>query len=180
MTDLDDLTLLKRSARGDDGAFHSLYDRYRVPIYNYILRLVRQKGAAEELLQETFLAIWQSAAKFRGKSSVKTWIFRIAYYQSISHLRKSRDVADITTSKIRSSEPAPEDVFLQNFTTSQVLAALEMLSPNQRSVVELTFIYGFSYREIAEIMNCPTGTVKSRMSYALRYLRAALRKMDQN
>ena len=174
MTDVDDLTLLRETARGDEAAFRTLYERYRTPVYNYILRLVHQEGASEDLLQDTFFAVWQGARKFRGKSSVKTWIFRIAYYRSASHLRKSRDMVEIPESRIVSDAPGPEDVFWGKFETAQVIAALETLSPNHRSVVELTFIHGFSYREIAEIMECPVGTVKSRMSYALRYLAAAM------
>jgi len=174
MTEVDDLTLLRDAARGNEAAFRTLYERYRTPVYNYILRLVRHKGAADDLLQDTFLAVWQGAHKFRGQSSVKTWIFRIAYYRSASHLRKSRKIAEISENRIASDAPGPEDVFLGKFETAQVIAALETLSPDHRSVVELTFIHGFSYREIADIMECPVGTVKSRMSYALRYLAAAM------
>ncbi len=174
MGEVDDLTLLREAARGDESAFRALYERYRTPVYNYILRLTHQDRVAEELLQDTFFAVWQGAGKFRGKSSVKTWIFRIAYYRSASHLRKSRETVDIPESRIVSDAPGPEELLIGKFEAEQVIAALGTLSAKHRSVVELTFVHGFSYREIAEIMDCPVGTVKSRMSYALRYLSARL------
>jgi RNA polymerase sigma-70 factor (ECF subfamily) len=83
-------------------------------------------------------------------------------------------MAEIPENRIVSASPGPEEVLIGKFETEQIVAALETLSANHRSAVELTFIHGFSYREIAEIMDCPVGTVKSRMSYALRYLAATL------
>jgi RNA polymerase sigma-70 factor (ECF subfamily) len=175
--DISDLKLLEDISKGDDQAFKQLYHRYYSGVYNYILRLIHEERVSEEIFQEVFLAIWQSAGKFRRKSSVKTWIFRIAYFQSMSWLRKNRESEFLDEQNpFPDSGPSPEDFVVGQFESSQIISALENLSPKHRSVIELTFVHGFSYREIAETMKCPVGTVKSRMSYALKYMEAALKK----
>jgi RNA polymerase sigma-70 factor (ECF subfamily) len=175
---LTDLELLQKISTGDDVAFSQLYSRYNQSVYNFILRLTHQSPAAEDLLQDVFLAIWQGASRFRGKSTVKTWVFRIAYYQTISWLRKNKKNLqlhqNIDDFSITSDESPPESILIEQWRGVQVQSAIEKLSHKHRSVIELTFVHHFTYREIAEIMKCPVGTVKSRMSYALRYLKTEL------
>jgi len=175
---LFELELLKKASNGDEKAFRQLYQRYKTGIYNYILRLIHDESAAEELLQDVFLAVWQGAGKFRNQSSVKTWIFRIAHFQAVSWLRKNLKVKQIQENENgfewKTTVPSPEETIIERREMERVLAALDRLSPNHRSVIQLTFVYGFSNREIAEIMKCPVGTVKSRMSFALKYLLAIL------
>ncbi len=85
---VDDGRLLQRVGKGDQVAFEQLYGRYSGQVYNYLWRLVHEQSVAEELLQESFLAIWKGAGRFRSQASVKTWIFRIAHNQAVSWLRK--------------------------------------------------------------------------------------------
>ena len=175
---MNDQELLSKVSAKDEDAFKELYSRYNLPVFNYLLRLVHQTTSAEDLLQETFLAIWQGAEKFRGKSSVKTWIFRIAHHKAISWLRRHGKTQQIPKNidelPLFSQEISPEEAIIQRGQIAQIQTAIEQLSNNHRSTVELTFVHGFSYKEIAEIMGCPAGTVKSRMSYALKYLNAEL------
>ncbi len=173
-----DEELISKVSAKDEDAFKELYSRYNLSIFNYLLRLVKQATSAEDLLQEAFLAIWQGADKFRGQSSVKTWVFRIAHHKAISWLRKHGGVQqiphDIDELSLFSQEISPEEALIQNGQIAQIQKALEQLSSNHRSTVELAFVYGFSYNEIAEIMRCPLGTVKSRMNYALKYINSDL------
>jgi len=174
---ISDRELLERISSGDELAFRQFYNRYKLGIYNYILRLIHHENAAEEIMQEVYLTVWQGSRKFRGQSSVKTWVFRIAYFQSISWLRKHHDYEPIEDNGIYSEqEPTPEEVLIGKIETARIIAALDKLSPNHRSVIELTFVQGFSYKEIAAVMKCPVGTVKSRMSYALKNLGVVLAK----
>jgi len=170
-----DTELVQKISSGDETAFSELYSRYNLPVYNFILRLIHQAHAAEDILQEVFLAVWQGSKKFLGKSTVKTWVFRIAYNQTISWIRKNkktfRQHQNIDELPIIQDETSPENSLIKLWQTAQIRSAIERLSYNHRSVIELTFIHGFSYQEIADIMKCPVGTVKSRMSYALRYLK---------
>jgi RNA polymerase sigma-70 factor (ECF subfamily) len=180
---LSDQELLQMVTLGDELAFQQLYQRYQLAIYNYVLRLIHQENAAEELLQDVFLAVWQGAKRFRNQSSVKTWIFRIAHFRAVSWLRKHHKARLITEYSadmpLVSPEPSPEENLIDKAELSQVLAALETLSANHRAVIELTFAHGFAYQQIAEVMGCPVGTVKSRMSYALKYLNAELNQKNK-
>ena len=175
---LTDIELLMEISRGDEIAFSELYTRYNQQLYNFILRLTHQSQAAEDLLQEIFLAVWQGANQFRRKSTVKTWVFRIAYYQTVSWLRKNKKNLqfhqNIDDLPVISDDSQPESELIEQWQKTQINAAIKKLSPKHRSVIELTFVHHFSYKEIAEIMKCPVGTVKSRMSYALRYLKIEL------
>src|SRR5512136_3468781 len=86
-----DAELLRQVAAGNEVAFAELYDLYAPSVYNYLLRLVNESAVAEEILQEVFLAIWQSAHRFREEAKVKTWLLRIALHQAVSWLRRTRD-----------------------------------------------------------------------------------------
>lgn len=165
-----DRQLLAAIARGDDDAFVQLYERHAAVIFNYLLRLIHDEKLAEDLLQETFVAVWQGAGAFGRRSKAKTWIFTIAHNKAVSWLRRYRPEALHEESHIAAEEPDPEARTLTNWRNEELLAALDKLSPNHRAVVELSFAQEMSYAEIARIMECPVGTVKSRMSYALRRL----------
>jgi len=179
-----DKELIQSISGGDETAFNQLYKRHNLPVYNYILRLISQSTVAEDILQEVFLAVWQKAAGFRGKSSVKTWVFRIAYNRSISWLRKNsnpnRQHQDIDGVPVVSADKSPEGTLIDRWQEDQIKSAIQRLSHNHRSVIELTFMHGFSYQEIAEIMKCPVGTVKSRMSYALKYIKTDFMNRKDN
>jgi RNA polymerase sigma-70 factor (ECF subfamily) len=182
-TSPNEYQLLQRVSNGDEDAFKKLYNHHHISVYNYILRLIHEPVVAEDLLQDVFLAVWRGAKKFKGNASVKTWIFRIAHHQTISWLRKHKKanyVENIDNLTLQSHIPLPEDQILEKSEISKIVRALEKLSPNHRSVIELTFMYGFAYKEIAEVMDCPVGTVKSRMSYALRYLEAEIIRQESS
>lgn len=172
---VSDSDLLRSVAGGDESALAELYQRYHVDIYNYLLRLIHDRRVAEDLLQEVFVAVWQGAARFRGRSSVKNWVFRIAHNQAVNWLRRLSRLPLESDLKDLGSDFDVESLSLRHWRAKQVHEALDELTPNHRAVVELAFVHGLSYAEIAEVVGCPLGTVKSRMSYALRYLGGLLR-----
>lgn len=169
---LPDADLLKRVGGGEEQAFEVLYRRHSEPLYNYLLRLVNEPAIAEDLLQETFLLVWRSAAQFRGGAQVRTWLFKIAHNSAVSWLRKQRVQVDWETLEplLQDGTMSLESLALQNLNAARVQRALAQLSARHRPVVELAFVQEFSYREIAEILQIPEGTVKSRMSTALKLL----------
>jgi RNA polymerase sigma-70 factor (ECF subfamily) len=169
-----DTELLRQVAAGDEAAFAELYDLYAPPVYNYLLRLVNEPAVAEEILQEVFLTMWQSAHRFREEAKVKTWLLRIAHHQAVTWLRRARAARWPNDDLEADDRDLIEEQLARSWQLEQVRAALAGLTPNHRAVIELTFVQGLSYMEIAEVMNCPIGTVKSRMSYALRHLNALL------
>ena len=111
-----DLELLQGVANGERRAFGSLYDRYGAPLYNYLVRLLHETAVAEELTQEVFLGAWQAAQRFQGRSTVKTWLFRIAHHQAVSWLRRHGEgrqpAAFEDLEDLPSLAPDPEDQLL--------------------------------------------------------------------
>jgi len=170
-----DAQLLRRIADGDEQAFDELYQLYSGPIYSFLVRLIHEPDAAEDLMQEVFVAAWQGARRFREQARVKTWLLSIAHNQAVSWLRRFRPVAALDDLDIASDDDAPEESAFRTWQADQVQLALRQLSPNHRAVVELAFVHGLSYSEIAQVVGCPVGTVKSRMSYAFKYLNGVLR-----
>lgn len=174
----EDFLLIKAIADGNENAFGEMYRRYQQPIYNYLLRIIQDDAGADDILQEVFLAVWQGAGKFRQKSTVKTWIYRIAYKQSISWLRKHhRKPHLIELEEVIDDNESPEETAMATIRNAQLKRAMAGLGPKHRAVLDLAFVHDMSYTEIAEILNCPIGTVKSRMSYALQNLSQILLKI---
>jgi RNA polymerase sigma-70 factor, ECF subfamily len=169
-----DFDLVRRVAAGDEAAFAELYDLYAPPVYNYLLRLVNESAVAEDILQEVFLALWRGARNFRAEAQVKTWLLRIAHHQAVSWLRRKRAVLWSDDELDQEAAVSLEDDLTGSWQIDQLRGALARLSPKHRAVIELTFVHGLSYLEIAQVMNCPIGTVKSRMSYALRHMNELL------
>jgi len=149
------------------------------------MRLLGKREISEDALQETFLAVWKGARGFKGKSTVKTWLFKIAHKQAVNWIRRNikdglqREVPiqDSDIEKVLGEKNSLEDKVIGNWEIHQLGKALNHLTPNHRAVIELSFVHNFSYSEIAKIMGCPSGTIKSRMSYALRHLNRELIRM---
>jgi len=177
---ISDWSLVKGVAARDEVAFAELYARYSLVIYNYLVHMIYDPLVAEDLLQEIFFSIWRGAGRFRGQSSVKTWIYRIAHHQTVSWLRRHRKKLDLKLTEMTTSEHDPEEIY-ENSASRQALGdALCQLSADHREVLELAFFHGMSYTEIAEVMRCPIGTVKSRMSYAKRRIVSVLDQHDKS
>jgi RNA polymerase sigma-70 factor (ECF subfamily) len=177
LAQVEDQHLLRQIAGGDEQALAELYQRYGKPLYNYLLRLVHESTVAEDLLQEVLVAVWQGAHRFQGRAKVTTWLYRIAHNQAVSWLRQTqKEPGQTELGELASGHDLVEQA-MENWRATQLRRALDELSPRHRAVLELTFFHGFSYAEVAEIVGCPVGTVKSRMSHARRYLSEALQNM---
>jgi RNA polymerase sigma-70 factor (ECF subfamily) len=174
---ISDGVLIRRISQGDRDAFVELYQQYSRSMLIYLDRLVWDPAVAEELLQDLFLVVWKDAGRFRGRASVRTWLHRIAHNLAVSWLRKRRPEVWEEFPTMVDNDPTPEAETLNTVRREQIMAALEQLSPDHRAVVELAFFHQMRYREIAQVMDCPVGTVKSRMSHARRRLGAILRLM---
>ena len=176
--------LLVRIASGDQDAMQRLYVTYYQRLWSYLWRqLDRDPGWTEEILQDTFLAVWRSATSYRGEARVGTWLFRIAHNLA-ANARRAKGRRLQGQSLDGASEPdalgeagdiseahSTEEIVLDRIMLAQ---ALGRLSPNHREVLDLAFHQGFGADEIAMILGIPVGTVKSRMSYARRALQQQL------
>jgi RNA polymerase sigma-70 factor (ECF subfamily) len=167
-----DEALIRRIAAGDQLAMRTLFARHRIPLYRWLLRIVRNETVAEDLLSDVFLDVWRQAASFQGRASVSTWLLAIARYKALS-ARRARVDAELDArlaSTIADPADDPEAV-LQKKNRSEVLRdSLASLSPEHSEVIDLVYYHGKSVKEVADIIGVGEATVKTRMFYARRKL----------
>ncbi len=161
--------LLAKVANKDSGAFQQLYDEFANRVFRYALTILHDRHLAEEIAQETMIAVWNGAHRFAGRSKPSTWIFGIARNQALTLLRKEKKAEKLPEQNLVQADPSKHILEREHMSK-----ALEKLSSDHREVVYLTFYEGLSYGEIAEILGIPPGTVKSRMFHAKRKLAEAL------
>ena len=181
-----DWEVVRKVQAGDVAAFDRLILKYRERVYSVIYNLCANREDAADLTQGTFIKAFQSINRFQGQASFFTWLYRIGVNATLTHLRKNRlrtffsferiteedkssEVLDALTDKTG----ADREVFVKEL-QEKLNEALQKLSINHRMVVTLFEIDGLSHNEIAEIMNCSVGTVRSRLHYAKQLLQAEL------
>lgn len=166
--------LQRIAERGDIEAFRKLYSAYGPRVKAYMMRQGADPGTAEELAQETLLMVWRKAALYSGdKGSATTWIFTIARNLRIDRLRRELTWVNLPDGfdETPSEDALPDDVLSEQERKSRVHEALETLPVEQFEVVQMSYIDGLSHSEIAERLNLPLGTVKSRMRLAYNKIR---------
>jgi RNA polymerase sigma-70 factor (ECF subfamily) len=173
-----DLLLMRQIAAGDRDAFEKLYKTYATRLFRYLFSVAGDSTAAEELTSDVMVVAWKAAAQFRGEAKVSTWLFGIAHHKALNELRRRRpETVEIEEAGgLAAHDAGPEAAARRADIAGRVRSALRQLSPEHREVVELTFYQGFAYQEIAEIMQCPVNTVKTRMFYARKKLQDVLEK----
>jgi len=176
-TALDDLALLNRVSQGDRDAFRRLYSQYHRRLHRFLMRLTRERPLTEEIINDTMMVVWQHARDFRGASRVSTWILGIAYRRALKTLERSRNTSaqDVIVATTLAPDGALLDALVHGAETHDWIDhALSKLSPEHRMVIELAYFLGLSCEEIADIVGCPLGTVKTRMFYGRERMRQAL------
>ena len=168
--DASDGELLARIANRDHEAFGVLYHRYVRPIFGFALRRLRDRPRAEDVTQETFAAIWRSAASYRPeRGPAAPWLYTIARNAVVDRLRARQEplgeVPDLAT-----LEPGPADLAESGFVSFRVHSALDALPEKEREVLELAYWSGLSQTEVADFLGIPLGTVKTRTRSALARL----------
>lgn len=167
-----ELVLLDKVACGDRGAFEALYRLYHPRLTRFLLRLVRRPQLVEEALNDTMMVVWQRPDSFHGHSKLSTWIFAIAYRKAMKGLGRFDDPREDPEADGRASDDlGPEDDSAAFRRRDLIARAMDELSPAHRAVVDLTYYHELDYNEIARIVGCPVGTVKTRMFHARRQLR---------
>jgi len=175
----EDRELIRRIADKDRRAFETMYQRYTPRLQRYLSRLIRQPDVIEEALDDVMLVVWQNAARFNDSSRVSTWILGIAHHKALkARARLSGRLVETPVSEQHAAEgEGPEDATIRGELNRLLAKGLDTLSPEQRTVVELTFYQERSYQEIAEITGCPVNTVKTRMFHARKRLAPLLRAL---
>ncbi len=186
----DDSALIEACRRGESSAYGELVRRYQDRVFNLCMRMTGSREDAEDHTQEAFVKAFQSLDRFAERAKFYTWVFRIAVNIVISARRKSgrhstysldaaraaNDDGESTSlsAGLRSTDTAPDDVAHNRERDRLVLAALDGLDEEQRSIIVLRDMESLSYDEIADILDVPTGTVKSRLHRARLVLRDRL------
>lgn len=181
-----DWTIVQRVQAGDVASFDLLILKYRERVYAMIYNMTSNREDAADLTQDSFIKAFQSINRFQGQSSFFTWLYRIAVNSSLTHIRKNKlrtffsfdkvhedaSISDVIN-RLTDKKDVERDVFV-NELQEKLNEALQKLSISHRTVVTLFEIDGLSHEEIAEVMNCSVGTVRSRLHYAKQLLQAEL------
>jgi len=173
LADEDLISLVQAS---DAQAFATLYDRHSRAAYSLAYRMMGERQAAEDLVQDAFLKVWRAAGGYRGeRGSVRTWLLAIVHNRGIDQLR-SLASRRRTQERVEASAPTsqPSEAFSESWRNAQgeqVREALRMLPQEQLKVLELAYFSGYTHLEIAELLGLPLGTVKSRVRLGLKKMR---------
>lgn len=182
----DELALVKRVQRGDLEAYDELVRRHQERIYGTIYHMTANHEDANDLTQETFIKAFQVIRSFRGSSSFFTWVYRIAINKTLNFLKQRKNRVQMSLNDLDfNAEHDPDLMAFMSHKTprrdvtlaelqERLNAAMQKLSVTHRLVVTLHDVQGLSHEEIAEIMDCNVGTVRSRLFYARQQLQALL------
>lgn len=172
---LDETRLIEAINGRDLRAFEELYRLYHPRLTRFLGNMTRRPQIVEEVLNDTLLVVWDRPSSYNGACKLSTWIFAIAYRKALKALRRQDEPMEDPRAGERASDDAgPEQLIGQRQVQAALLRAMSQLSPDHRAVVDLTYFHDIGYREIAEIMDCPVDTVKTRMFHARRHLKKML------
>ena len=178
----DDGQLLRRIGQGDEDAMAAFYREHGRMVLAQVLLVTGERVLAEEILQDTMLAVWRGAGSFRGESSARSWVIAIARRQTRDRLRRRRlrVVDDAFLADQPSPGPGPEVTALDRAELAEVTVAIRELPAPHREVLGLVFGSGLSLPEVAGVLEIPLGTVKSRLTAARTALSRILNEKGQN
>ena len=182
-----DVEIVRQVQAGDVAAFDRLIGKYRERVYGIVYNMTSNREDAADLTQDAFIKAFQSIHRFSGQASFFTWLYRIAVNSALSHMRKMRLRSFFSLERIDSDAPvskeiiaaltdktgADRDAYVREL-QEKLNDALHKLSIKHRTVVTLFEIDGLSHQEIAEVMDCSVGTVRSRLHYAKQLLQSEL------
>ncbi|WP_344877558.1 ECF RNA polymerase sigma factor SigK [Allokutzneria multivorans] len=171
--------LMQQVARGDEAAFNSLYEVLAGPIYGVVLRVLRDQAQSEEVAQEVLVELWRTATRYApDKGSVLTWALTVAHRRAVDRVRSAQSSADREDRAGRLDTERPFDEVSEQVAArlerEQVRVCLTTLTELQREAVMLAYYQGYTYREVAELLSSPLGTIKTRLRDGLIRMRDCL------
>jgi RNA polymerase sigma-70 factor (ECF subfamily) len=167
-----DEALIERIAAGDKLAMRALFARHQLRVFRFLCGIVRDRGTAEDVLNEVFIDIWRQAGRFEGRSSVSTWVLAIARFKALSALRRPRE-AEIDEEAAAQIEDVADDpeVVAQKKDKGEILrSCLDQLSAEHREIIDLVYYQEKSVEDCAKIVAIPENTVKTRLFHARKRL----------
>ena len=170
--------LVDRLGRGDETALGDLYDRYAAFVHGLALRVLRDRGAAEDVTQDVFVAMWENPHRFdASRGTLRSFLGTLTHRRSVDLVRReeARRRRELRTSMEPQVHPDLADSALRGFASERVRAALAVLPPAQREALELAYFHGRTYRQVADDLGIPEGTAKSRLRLGLQRIAELLR-----
>lgn len=167
---------MDRLAAGDQQALRALFMRYKLQVYRFIERIVRNGAVAEEQTNEVFLDLWRNAKSFQGQSSPHTWILAIARNKAFSTMRRRREqpIDGEEMHELADDDAGPEISTLLGDKAARLRQCIDGLPPEHRMIVDLVYYHDLSVAEASEVAGVPEGTVKTRLFHARKRLSAML------
>ncbi len=179
----DDAAVIRRIADGDETALAVLYDRWLQPVYSLVVHLLKDADEAEDVVEDTFWQIWQRASSYDAtRGTARTWILTICRSRALDRLRARQRQREDTSTDInilRDSAPDPSVDAEGAERREMVLSAMDELPHDQRRALELAYFRGLSQSEIADFLNEPLGTIKTRMRLGMQKLHDKLAVLQQ-
>jgi len=173
-----DQDLLQRISEGDESALHALYQRYEQRIYHFALKRLGNSFDAADVLNDVLLQVWRAADRFQGRSKVSTWILGIAHHKVIDRLRQRgrTNFEEIDSQMPNENEVGVDRALSAMQELEQLSFCMDRLKDAHRQVIHLAFVESLSYPDIAVILECPEGTVKTRMFHARKQIQVCLKR----
>jgi RNA polymerase sigma-70 factor (ECF subfamily) len=168
--------LVLRCQAGDEAAFTELVERYQPRLLYYLRKMVGEVHRAEDMLQEVWLAVFRAVPRLADAGAFRAWLYRIARDRAALELRRRRPAHQPLEEDALIEEPEEECFSTED--VERVHAALNELAPEHREVLVLRYIEDMAYEEIARVVDCPVGTVRSRLHYARRAVRLAIERTN--
>lgn len=177
---LADEDLMPLIRAGDAAAFGVLYDRHSTAAFSLAYRILGRRAEAEDAIQEAFLAIWRSGARYdRTRGSVRSWVLGIVHHRTIDVVRRAsvhdrRRASDEGLEETHAAKERTDEEVLRRMEANEVREAMQTLPAEQARVIELAYFGGFTHVEIAHMLDIPLGTIKARLRLGLQKLRVQL------
>lgn len=177
MDPASDAALIRRIASRDQTAMQALYGRHHMRVYRFLLRIVRNESAAEDLMSDVFVEVWQQAGRFEERSAVTTWLLSIARFKALSALRRRREseLDEDAAAAIEDEADTPEVTAQKSSKAEAMRACIAKLSRDHAEVIQLVYYHEQSVEEVATVLGIPEATVKTRMFYARKRLSELLK-----
>lgn len=169
-------SLIRAIAGKDRSAMAKLYDIYYPRLDRFLTGMVQDRELIMELINDVMMVVWQKAVSFHNKSLVSTWIFGIAYHKALDGIRKSRRYQEVLD-EVPMMGPG-DDSLNESIANRDLKTIMQVLTPEQQAVTKLTFEFGYSYPEIAEMLQIPVNTVKTRMFHARKLMQKSVTHGD--
>ncbi|MCF7796228.1 MAG: RNA polymerase sigma factor [Lentisphaeria bacterium] len=174
----EEQALFDRLIRREAEALNELVRQHQAELYRFIVRLVNDPADAQDILQDTFVRVWEKIRSFKGDASLKTWVFRIAMNLSYTHLKRRRRWVALESLPRRLMEPEPEpsDVAELAFRQARLTEALEILTPRQRAVVVARIYQDLPFEDVAKAVGCSVNAAKVHFHEGKKRLEAYFKK----